>query len=726
MSQKKLTAKAQRPSNRSLREQRSGTKQSPLRRREIASFLAMTKTARSLRLCGHIVLFLFPIIGFSQNTDIVARSFHAGDSVMLRWVPTSYSLWQHGNSVGYKITRFGMDEYIDLAGQDLTGKGIVIATNVALLQQSDTTWNFLAKTIPQTAFVTSAIFSKQKTISDPKKRKQSENILHGFSMKVCDDHIVVAKACGLFFVDHAAKKGEKYIYRIEFVSAISGKGQTPGIVVADEKLSVLDPVENTSGHFRNKTVRITFDVTNTREYYSGYIIERSEDSIHFVRINKDVLSFVKSQFETEKHELAFEDSIPQNEKLYWYRIRGYSYFGLQGPPSAIVRGKGKEEWNAYPIPDTIYSPDNKCIIINWTIPSLVDKSNLKGVCVLRNEKVNGSYQVVNKQLLAGEVKSFTDTSARFTNYYMLAAISVDGDTAFSFPLLAQLQDNDPPAIPENISGKIDTSGIVRLTWNAVTSKDLKGYRVFRCNTLREEFVEITDSVIHETNFADTITLNTLTRDVYYSVRSVDRVWNNSDFSTPAKLQRPDKIAPATPLGKAIYHTDSSIVLSWINSSSNDVAVKYIVRHSTKSNVLPDTFPQSDTASTFVDHNVEPGTNYTYFLIINDSSNNSSKLTFPILNYSPRIRPALKNFNAVADLEKRIITLKWDLPSSAVDRFIIYKGKEGEAVRSFKTLSGNTSSYIDNQLYPGNTYTYRVKALLQDGSETDFCEIKIVF
>src|ERR1044072_8520457 len=147
---------------------------------------------------------------------------------------------------------------------------------------------------------------------------------------------------------------------------------------------------------------------------------------------------------------------------------------------------------------------------------------------------------------------------------MLAAISVENDTAFSFPFLLQLQDNDPPPPPLHVSGAIDTNGVVQLKWEASVSSDLKGYRVFRCNTLEEEFVEITDSVIHTTAFTDTISLQTLTRDIFYSVRSVDRVWNNSAFSTPAHLKRPDKIAPVVPLVKAIYHTDSTVVLRWIN------------------------------------------------------------------------------------------------------------------------------------------------------------------
>jgi fibronectin type 3 domain-containing protein len=665
-----------------------------------------------------VVAFLLSIVGYSQQADIYVRSFHAGDSVMLRWIPSSYATWQQGNTNGYRITRFGLDEYLDLSGQDLTGKGIVIAENVKPLPKNDTMWMHLQKTQPSSQFVYSSLFALAKAQPDAKKRVQQESITYGFSLKVCDDNPDVAKAAGLFFTDRTARKGEKYIYRVEIINTKSS-----GVASADEKLSVLHAVQKPSGQFRNRSMRLTFDVAQTREEYSGYIIERSEDSIHFERINTTLLSFVRSQYEEEKHELVYEDSIPKNGKLYWYRVRGYSYFGLTGPPSAIVRGKGKEEWNAYPMPDTCFSPDNKKVVMEWSLPVITGEATLKGVCILRSDKVDGKYISVSNSV-AGN--SFTDTSAKFTNYYMLAAISSEGDTAFSFPFLAQLQDNTPPAIPENIIGVIDTNGIVHLSWTTVKDDALKGYRVFRCNTLKEEFVEVSDSVIGTTAFTDTITLQTLTRDVYYSVRAVDHVWNNSDFSKPALLKRPDKIAPVSPLVKAIYHTDSTVVLRWINSSSDDIASKKLIRTSSSGKTELKVFSGKDSVSTFVDATAEAGVTYEYSLVVRDSSGNESALKFPAMNFSPRVRPALKNFTATPDLEKRIIALKWDLPSAPVDRVIIYKGKEGEAVRMFKTLSGTSTGYTDNQLYPGNVYTYRVKVYMKDGSESRISEVKVVF
>lgn len=224
----------------------------------------------------------------------------------------------------------------------------------------------------------------------------------------------------------------------------------------------------------------------------------------------------------------------------------------------------------------------------------------------------------------------------------------------------------------------------------------------------------------------TLALQTRTGEVYYSARSANRMWNNSDFSVSLKLKRTDQIAPVSPLVKASYHTESTIVVHWINSSSDDIAMKKLVRKSSSEKLALKSFSGADTTTTFIDLSAEPGIIYSYELTIVDSSNNTTVLTFPALNFSPRVRPSLQHFTAVPNLEKRTITLKWDLPSSPVDRFIIYKGKEEESVRSFKTLSGTTSVYIDNQLYTGSYYTYRIRALLKDGSETKMVEVKVQF
>lgn len=665
-----------------------------------------------------------------SGTAIFARAFHAGDSVMLRWIPSDYKNWQYGNTVGYKITRFNLDDYFEMTDPALPGRGVVIADKIFPLPKTDSTWTRLQKTTPSSAFVFSGIHTKPKPQSDPKKKAQSENVSFGFAMKICDDEPSVAKAAGLLFVDKSARKGEQYIYRIEFVTPRSDlqKGYE-AVVSADEKTSILKAVSKPTVQFRNRKMRLIFDVSSTHEFYSGYIIERSEDGKTFSRINKQLVSFTRSQYETQKKELTFEDSLPQNGKMYWYRIKGYSYFGMEGPASEIVNGTGREDWNCYPIADSAWSADNKTVRINWSWPYIQNtefKNDLKCFVLLRSAKVSGPYVLLATNAGVSEKGNFIDTSAGFSNYYQIIAISIHNDSAATFPFMVQLQDNSPPSAPENVTGKIDTNGRVTLQWNAVKDNALKGYRVFRCNSLREEFVEISDSVITSNSFVDSVTLNTLTKDVFYSVRAVDHVWNNSDFSKPVKLARPDKIAPVKPVMRSIYHSDSTITIAWYSSTSSDVEGHILYRSSQGKQTELLRWTSRDTHSVYIDTSAIAGMKYTYTIEVFDSTGNKSELIFPEYVFASRVRKPVSNFQANPNLEKKIVTLKWDLPEQPVDRFIIYKAKDGEALRSLKTLNGTTNSFVDVQPHPGNVYVYAIRAIMKDGGETKMVSVKVEY
>ncbi len=683
---------------------------------------------RSLRLCGTILFLINSASLHSQSSpDIFIRTFATHDSIMLRWVPANTETWKLGNKYGYEIERFTADEYLDLKGQDPTGKGTILNSNPILpLAKNDSTWNKLIREDKINAFVYQSIYENtNSTSSDPAKRKLEEQTKFGLILKACDVSLNTAKAHGLFFVDKNIVRGQIYFYRIRIANLPAEIKCNPGIATADEKISVLKSPNKLCGDFRNRKVALTFDVATTREEFAGYIIERSEDSIHFERINSTLLTFTHSQYEQNKTEVVFQDTFPLNHKTYWYRVRGYSYFGFAGPPSSTVKGKGRDEWNYYPEIDTLFSIDNKQVKLKWHIPPMKDSSYLKGFVVLCATKSDGHYE--NKNSLGKNIFEFNDDKPLFVNYYIICALSTEGDSAFSFPYLFQLKDNEPPPIPENLAGTVDTNGIVRLSWNRVSAVDLKGYRVFRSNSLKEEFYEVSDSILPENIFIDTIAIKTLTRDVFYCVRSVDKMYNNSKNAPPCKLKRPDKIPPVPIVVKTIFHSDTTIDFSWINSSSDDIRCMELIRKSSLGETQKlGNWNGKDTVQHFTDFSATIGLDYSYFIILTDSSENSSTTNFPTIHFQPRINPALKNLSAVPDFEKRIITLSWDAPQQKVDRYIIYKSKVEEPLREWKTIDGNKVSIIDKELYPGNTYVYKVKAIMKSGAETKLVMVQLVF
>jgi hypothetical protein len=672
------------------------------------------------------VAILFCVPARAQSADIFIRTFATKDSVMLRWVPANIETWKAGNKYGYIIERYTTDEYLDLAGQEPDGKGTQLNSSPILpLPKSDSAWNKLIREDKLNAFVYQSLYENNFGGNDPKQKAQEE-IKFGFVLKACDLSIQTAKAHGLYFADKTSTAGQTYIYRIRLAQIPAGKKHYPGIATADEKTSIVNAPNKIRGDFRNRKASISFDVSNTREACAGYIIERSEDSVHYTRINSTLLTFARSQYEMQKTELTYQDSFPRNHKTYWYRVRSYSYFGFAGPASVAVKGKGRDEWTMYPEADTLFSPDNKRVEIKWHVPVENNRSDLAGFLIFRAASAGGAYVVLTPSRLEKNIFTFSDTHPLASGYYEIAALSIYGDTAFSFPYFFGLADNEPPAVPENIVGHIDTNGIVQLRWDKVDATDLKGYRVFRCNMLTEEFVEVSDSILHDHFFTDTIVIRTLTRNVYYSIRSVDMRYNNSANSSPYLLKRPDKIPPVAAVVASIRQTDSTIIFSWINSSSDDVMCVELTGKSAANEKRLGNWNGKDTIHSFTDKNLIPGNEYSYSLIVTDSAGNKTITNFPVVRFQPRIYPALKNLSAVPDFEKRLITLSWEKPTQEVDRYVIYKCKKDEPLRTWKTVDGKSAVVIDKELYPGNVYLYKVKAVMKSGAETVLVSVEVVY
>jgi uncharacterized protein len=665
-------------------------------------------------LCVSSVVCLLNAPRLRAQSQLFIRTFVTNDSAsgtLLRWAPATPEAWRLGIKNGYIIERYTANEYLDLAGQDLDGKGTLLTdAPVMPLPKNDTAWPRLQKENQLNAFLFEAMFTVSKT-ADPKRKAQEEQLKFGMAVKAADLSIETAKAEGLYFEDKDRKPGEVYFYRVRIAGSPDKK--YAAVSSADKKPGVLHAPETLSGDFRNKRATLAFDAASTRSEYAGYIIERSDDSIHFSRVNKTLFVFAVSQFERDKTQAVYLDSFPQNEKTYWYRVRGYSYFGFSGPASNTIRGKGKEDWNIFPVMDTLYSPDNKSAVMKWHLPDDSARKNLKTCIVLRGTSAGGPFVKISDDLAGINKSAFTDPIPAFTNYYMICAVSIYHDTGFSFPALLQLQDNDPPPVPQAIKGVVDTNGIVHLSWKNADAPDLKGYRVFRCNSLREEYYEVSDSILADAFFTDSITLHTLTREVFYFVKSVDRMYNNSEASLPCRLKRPDKIAPEAAVALSAVHTDSTVLLRWINSGSDDVMCIELKRNGT----VIGSWIKADTIGFFTDKFVRPGNLYLYTITVTDSSGNSSVTNFPHVKYQPRVYPALPRFNAIADHEARAIALSWEAPAEEVDRYIIYKAKKGESFRAWKTVNGNTLALTDKELYPGNIYEYRVKAILKNGCET---------
>lgn len=99
--------------------------------------------------------------------------------------------------------------------------------------------------------------------------------------------------------------------------------------------------------------------------------------------------------------------------------------------------------------------------------------------------------------------------------------------SYSNPVRYFIPDTEPPKIPENFNGTIDQNGIVKLTWDTDTLDQLAGYRVYRTNQVNHDFVCLQQGYLSTNEFYDTLSLTTLTDEIYYAVCAVDISYNHS-------------------------------------------------------------------------------------------------------------------------------------------------------------------------------------------------------
>ncbi len=460
----------------------------------------------------------------------------------------------------------------------------------------------------------------------------------------CDMSINVAKSAGLYLEDHNVKPGERYAYRIALAKQPANLVVDTAIVVASlEEPTLLARPQELAIVCADRTATLGWLTTFSKQMYSAYLIERAADGKTFKPVtplpvlptNPDAAGFS-----------YYQDSLADNETKYTYRVRGITPFGEYGPWSQTVEGIGITDVTERPVMDTIIVKDNKQIALRWQLPGKLAKQ-LTQISVTRADNSKGPFlPIADFKMDRGPVYDFLDEKPLATNYYRIKGLTKNGKAIYSFPYFAQLIDTIPPAVPLGLGGKIDSAGIVLLRWDNNKEQDLQGYRVFRANSAKEEFIEVTREIDAQASFADTVTLHTLTSKVFYKIIAVDKNYNTSDYTPFIALRRPDTIAPSAPLITKAFRSDSlrAIVLEWRNSASEDVVKYTLYSINAKDSVrrMVAAWDSTVKREAFVDTALQLGNTYFYELTAFDDAGNGGKETSGDVWFETGKRPLIIN------------------------------------------------------------------------------------
>lgn len=654
---------------------------------------------------------------------IIAKSYQ--DSIVLRWAPGNSILWKYSNKYGYVLTRYLVSK---IRSGDSTG--IEKLTSEPIKPWTLKEWKSRSPKDDSLAAVSAQIlYGKQFKASVKKglnfdailQQKADEDNRFSYALIISDIHPFAANGLGLRWVDKNIKKDSAYLYTIYSLAPQNIiHSDTAAVIVRTDDIQPVPIMPKIEAEELDRAVRFSWNSNLTRRKFTAYYLERSDDlgktfhqtsSIPFVQKGEG-----KNVFQEDK--MSIQDSLPRNYKKYIYRIVGITPFGDRSKPSENLTVMGRDKIPPSR-PTNVKAINIKANHVKISWDKRIKEPDFAGYLIGRSQDIKGPYIPLFIKPLNKNYVSFIDTSAaeHGTNFYIVASIDTAGNSSAAPPVYVVMQDSIPPAKPTGLTGNIDSAGLVTLKWNKGKEEDLFGYQVYFANSLKHVFTPVTKGFLIDTTFIDTISLNTLTSKIYYTIVAFDQNRNPSPYSDTLALTRPDTIRPVSPVIKNYVVTDSSVTFSWNPSTSEDADSQFVFRKEiNKSWILISKLDKN--INSYTDTTVKRLKQYMYSLVTIDNSKLRSRKSFPLTVriYDSGQRKLINAFSAELSKDKKSIHLKWRQKGKNDSKIIIYRNFDNTELQMYDSTPGKINSYNDYNIQKGN-YEYAIKVVQNDGTES---------
>ena len=659
------------------------------------------------------ILFFSVLISYAQEKkNLLKMNARAQeDKILLRWAIASPIEWQKAHQKGFYLSRYT----IKRDGVVLTAPEKKTLTLAPLKPEPLEQWMELIQKDNYAAIVAQAIYgdsfemdkSNQGAVSRIVSVAEELQQRYTFALYSADMSFTAAVKAGWGFVDTNVKKNEEYAYQLtvantDYVSPVSYA------ISLKEHYALPAPTDFMAIPDDRKIV-LSWDYETFKTMYTSFMVEKSDDGVHFAPIANTPLVNLNDKPNAPAKRMYYVDTLSANNQKRYYRLYGVSSFGEKGELTKTISTQGIKSIIKPPrfINYNIIN-ENSCEL-EWEYPKVAEGDTQHFELSLA-EKDAGPYKVVATAVTTNTRRyKYDDLGA--SNYFKITAVGKNKQRLTSQSMLVQPIDSIPPAMPEGLEGKIDTLGVVTLKWKANTEKDLLGYRILRANNKNEEFIDIYHKAYRTNEYVDSVSLKMLNKKVYYRIMAEDRRYNLSEASAILVLEKPDVIPPAAPIFKNYTSKGGKVVLNWIRSYSDDVALHSLQRRAqgTKEWKEIKRFANLD-IETYTDTGLERNKNFEYAILAQDtnglwSSIAHSTVTVKVQDFRPV--EVLKNVTGVANREERVIVLSWGYASKTKDivSVSIYKTVKGGEPTLWKELPATFTKIIDRNLKMNSEYEY---------------------
>ena len=665
--------------------------------------------------------------------EVKAMATVTKDKILIRWGVTTPTAWKYSNKYGYTIERRTVVKDGIILKQPTTK----LLTTTPLKPKPMMEWKEFTEKNMNAAIAAQALYGDQFDVTMNEGGNGVLSVINQaqvyeqrftFAYYAADQDFEVAKFSGLAFVDDTIVEGEKYLYTIKVAlpEMVNYKIKKGGVFLGTMNYRPLPKPQEFVGVFKDKTAILSWNFQILKRTYTNYIIQKSEDDGKtFKNLGNTPITTLGEKESKPSNRMMYVDSLFSNNKSYQYRIKGISPFGIEGPFSNIVSGKGIDPLVYNPFLTDLAFNDNGSATLNWEFPSQ-GINTLKKFELYRSDTPKGNYLLVNPSI-AKNLRSINISNLQAVNYYKIVAIGNDGSKRESFPKMVQPDDNTPPEIPSELSGTIDSTGVVRINWKMNTEIDFLGYRVFRANLENDEFTQITFKPIPNSLIVDTINIKTLNKKVYYKVQAFDKRYNPSKFSQVLELKRPDIVPPTSPVFASFESNSKNVKLNWICSTSDDAKATLLYRkeQGTQSDwMLISELPLP--INKYEDVSIQVGKTYLYTIITVDDSGLESEPIRPLkISISDNeAKEPIKRFNGTVNRESKYIRLDWSYNVKDIREYVLYKSDAENRPTLYKIFNAETKNYTDRELLINTKYTYLLQAVFNSGSKSPLKKITV--
>lgn len=640
----------------------------------------------------------------SERISLISKPY--GDSIVLRVMTNDYDYLKEIMTEGYVIKRQEVDVHnLNLVGDLIElndGKKIKLGTQLALSSLRDSRY-----------YASLESFGKIGSLESPENDQMFRQSFELASNVIGATDVNASKYLAIRFTDKDVEPGSAYIYYLELNHPNEERKIRLKTVVAENKLVSYPPPIINEINSSNRKIVVSWDREINNQNYFLYDVERSTDGVTYEVLNDiPLLQLYDKRLNTSQ--ATYIDSV-SNYTSYQYRIRGWSYFADRSPASEVRKGMGFD--NVPPQrPSVAYLNvlENKGVVIQWSASEI--ENDLAQFEVWKSNDLNESFTKINSQVIRPNVFEYVEEERvdQYKNYYKVCAIDTADNRSCSTPKRLLLADLTPPTTPKLLETSIDSNGVVSLSWEANQEDDLWGYYVYKTNDKGTNFLRITNHPHLETNFKDTVSLNTLTKSLYYTVAALDVRANVSDFTDTISLSRPDKIAPSPALFVSGKSTELGRELQWTPSPFRDVVRQELYRAIS----LTDDWDLVETLEPFTNEyldTLKTKHSYKYKLVTVDESNNKT-ISSNILSVKPR--PLKEEINvsgiSISQVENKI-RISWET-GSAIDKMILYKASDENAkLKRYQIFECDDCSYWEEDLTSNEDSIYKVQFKTKAGN-----------